>query len=144
MVAAVPAVLVSEKVGGVVSPEALVATEKAAAVWLAVKVDAEALPDAFVATRQVVNEPLLPPEQLAKVPEAPDAGAVKVTTMFGTGLPKLSTMFTPSAVEKAPPTVALWLLPAVIVIVSLVVAAVFVSEKLTGLGVVPAEVAATL
>ena len=40
MVVAVPAVLVSEKVGGVVSPEALVVTEKAPAVWSAVKVEA--------------------------------------------------------------------------------------------------------
>src|SRR5271163_2566280 len=98
MVVAVPAVLVSEKAGGVVSPEALVATETAPAVWLAVKVEALAFPAAFVATKQVVNEPLLPPEQVPKVPEAPEAGAVKVTTMFGTGLPKLSTMLTVSAV----------------------------------------------
>ena len=56
----------------------------------------------------------------------------------------MSTMLTPSAVAKAPPTVVLWLLPVVIVMLSLVVAAVLVSEKLTGLGVVPAEVAATL
>ena len=40
MVVAVPAVLVSAKVGGVVSPEALVATAMAPAVWLVVKVDA--------------------------------------------------------------------------------------------------------
>ena len=39
---------------------------------------------------------------------------------------------------------ALWLLPVVMVMLSLVVAAVLVSEKLTGFGVVPAEVAATL
>ena len=39
---------------------------------------------------------------------------------------------------------ALWLLPVVIVMLSLVVAAVLVSEKLTGFGVVPVEVAATL
>ena len=87
MVVAVPAVLVSEKVGGVVSPVVLVATAMAPAVWLVVKVDAVAVPAALVATKQVVNEALLPPEQAAKVPEGPEAGAVKVTTMFGTGLP---------------------------------------------------------
>ena len=87
MVVAVPALLVSEKVGGVVSPEALVVTEKAPAVWLVVKVEALALPLTSVATRQVVNEPLLPPEQVPNVPEAPEAGAVKVTTMPETGLP---------------------------------------------------------
>ena len=75
------------------------ATETAPAEWLAVKVDALAFPAALVATKQVVNEPLLPPEQVPKVPEAPEDGAVKVTTMFGTGLPKLSTILTPSVVE---------------------------------------------
>ena len=139
-----PAVLVSEKVGGVVSPEALVATLKAPAVWLVVNVEALALPAALVATRQVVNEALLPPEQLAKVPEDPEPGAVKVTTMLGTGLPKESTMLTPRPVENADPTMALWLLPVVIVMLSLVAAAEFVSAKLTGFGVVPAEAAATL
>src|ERR1700722_9165235 len=144
MVIGRPAVLVSEKPGGVVSPEALVATVTAPVVVLAVNVEAEALPDAFVATRQVVNEALLPPEQVPKVPEAPEAGAVKVTTMFGTGFPKASTILTPRAAGYAAPTVTLWLLPAVMVMLSLVVAAVLVSEKLTGFGVVPADVAATL
>ena len=86
MVVAVPAVLVSEKVGGVVSPVALVATAMAPAVWLVVKVDAVAVPAALVATKQVVNEALLPPEQAAGA-RGPRGGCGKVTTMFGTGLP---------------------------------------------------------
>ena len=53
-------------------------------------------------------------------------------------------MLTPRAVGSAAPTVTLWVLPAVMDMLSLVVAAVLVAVKLTGLGVVPVEVAPTL
>jgi len=106
-------------------------------VTLAVKVVAVAFPLALVETVVVTVE-------FAKVPEAPEAGAVKVTEAFGTGLPYWSATRTSKVVEKAVPTVVVWLLPCTIVIESLVVLAVFVSEKLSGFGVAPEEVTLTL
>ena len=46
------------------------------------------------------NRPGLPPEQAAKTPEAPVAGAAKVTFTLGTGLPNWSTSSTSRAVPN--------------------------------------------
>ena len=61
------------------------------------------------------------------MPEAPLAGAEKVTLAPETGLPNWSTSWTWRAVPKAAPTVALWLFPATIVMLSPVVLAVIVT-----------------
>jgi hypothetical protein len=53
-----------------------------------------------------------------KVPLAPLPGAENVTGTAGVGLPKLSTTFTLRGAAKAVLTVALWLLPPMIVIVA--------------------------
>ena len=45
------------------------------------------------------------------MPEAPLAGAVKVTVAPVTGLPNWSTSWTTSGMAKAVPTVALWGVP---------------------------------
>jgi len=87
----------------------------------------------------------VPPLVEAKtVPLAPlVAGAVKVTVAPETGLPKLSVTRATNGLVKAALTVPVWAAPEETAIV-VGRPAVFVSEKLTGLGVVPAEVAATL
>jgi len=82
-----PGSLVSEKTLGVVNPgegdvkPTLIAYEPAA--LLAVKVGAVAIPCALV-TATTEGAPL------GKVPLGPDAGAVKVAAIPGTGLPELS------------------------------------------------------
>src|SRR4051812_31106198 len=70
----------------------------------------------FAANARAVAMPLLsvvavfmPP---AKLPLAPVVGAMKVTTIPGTGLPLLSFTRTCNALPNAVPTVALWLFPA--------------------------------
>ena len=79
---------------------------------------------------------------LAKVPEAPLAGAVKVTVAPVTGLLNWSTSWTTSGAPKAVPTVVFWGLPETIVRVSPVVLAVLVRAKFTVL--VPGADAVTL
>jgi hypothetical protein len=91
---------------------------------LAVKVDDVATPvelDTAVDVRV---------EVLAKVPEAPLAGAVKVTVAPLTGLLNWSVTVATSGLAKAEATVALWGLPDVTVIV-FAAPEVFVSTKLT-------------
>jgi hypothetical protein len=77
---------------------------------LAVKTVEVATPLAFVVSVSVVAE-------FAKVPLAPDAGAVKVTVAPLIGEPFLVTVAT-SGAENAEPTVALWPEPLVIVTVT--------------------------
>ena len=62
------------------------------------------------------------------MPEAPLAGAEKVTLAPETGLPNWSTSWTWRAVPKAAPTVALWLFPATMVMLSPVVLATTVGD----------------
>ena len=67
----------------------------------------------------------LPP--LENAPEAPVAGAEKVTLAPETGLPNWSTSWTSRPVPNAVLTGALWPLPATMVMVSFVVLAVIVT-----------------
>ena len=87
----------------------------------------------------------VPPLVEAKtVPLAPVvAGAVKVTVAPETGLPKESVTSATNGLVKAVLTVVVWAPPEETAMVA-AVPALLVSEKLTGFGVVPAEVAATL
>ena len=78
-----------------------------------------------------------------KVPLAPLDGAVKVTVAPETGLEELSVTRATSGFVKFVLTVVVWLPPDEMAIVA-AVPAVLVSEKLSGLGVVPGEVAPTL
>ena len=78
-----------------------------------------------------------------KVPDAPLDGAVKVTVAPETGLEELSVTRATSGFVNFVLTVVVWLPPDEMAIVA-AVPAVLVSEKLSGLGVVPGEVAPTL
>ena len=78
---------------------------------LAVKADEVASPLALVTAVVVAVE-------LAKVPEAPVPGAVKVTVAPGTGLPKPSLTKATSGLVKAVPTVADWPEPETMVTVA--------------------------
>src|SRR6202158_3486267 len=123
IVAALPAVLVSEKLTVVRPVAAAVTVYGPPAVALAVN-GAAATPDALVATVIVVV-------LLENRPEAPDPGAVNVTLTPGTGLLPASRTGTASALAKAVLTVAdCGVVPALAVIV-VALPAVLVSEKLT-------------
>ena len=87
-------------------------------------------------------DPVTAVDEVVKVPEAPLAGAVKVTVTPETRLPYWSTSLTTSGLEKAAATVALWPLPETRLRVSPVVLAVLVSEKFTE--VTPVAEATTL
>jgi hypothetical protein len=129
------AVFVSEKLT-VVSPAAAAVTVYGPpAVAFAVN-GADATPDPFVATVMVAV-------LLLNTPEAPAPGAVNVTLTPETGLLPASFTVTASALAKAVLIVAdCGVVPAFAVIVT-AVPAVFVSEKLAGVGT-PETVAATL
>jgi hypothetical protein len=71
---------VREKLGGLPTPLAEVVTLKLPVTVLAVKVDAEAFP--LLSELAVVVA-----VALANVPDAPEPGAVKVTSTPGTGFP---------------------------------------------------------
>ena len=95
---AIKAKLVRVKSTGPASPDTVAATMYGPpAVALAVKAKAVATPFAPVVAVLLV----LP---LAKVPDAPEVGAVKVTLAPGTGLPNASATITASCVPKAAPT----------------------------------------
>ena len=86
----------------------------------------------------------MPPFDAAKkVPLAPLDGAVKVTVAPETGLEEPSVTRATSGFVKFVLTVVVWLPPDEMAIVA-AVPAVLVSEKLSGLGVVPGEVAPML
>ena len=87
--------------------------------------------------------PLMPPPWLLNEPLAPLLGAAKLTLTPGTTLPNGSVTVATSAFVNAVLTVALWPVPEVTAIVSLVVWAVFVRLKLAGL-VAPTAVAVTI
>ena len=103
---------------------------------LAVKVGAVATPELLVvAVVVLVPVPV-------KVPLAPEAGAVKVTVAFATGLLLASTTFACKAVVKAVETVALCGVPAVAEMVAAAPARL-VREKFAGVAT-PETVAATV
>ena len=94
------AVFVSEKSAGAEIPETEAVTEYGPpAVVFALKADAVAIPEVLVVAVVVAVE-------LAKVPEAPVAGAVNVTVTPGTGFPEPSFTSAAICVAKAVPTVA--------------------------------------
>src|SRR5947207_1090527 len=97
MLLAGPGLLVRLKLAGEPTPEAVALTLKLPAVVLAVKVGAVATPLALVET---VGE-------LAKVPEAPLAGAVNVTVTPDTGAKAASRTSAERAVPNAVATVVL-------------------------------------
>lgn len=76
-------VFVREKPAGVGIPATVAFTAYDPAMVFAEKVDAAAMPLALVVVENVV-------EPLAKVPLAPEDGAVNVTLTFGTGFAKAS------------------------------------------------------
>lgn len=100
-----PTVIVSAKVAGVATPLTDPETLKLPKMQLAVNVDAVAIPEEFV-----VAVVLAPPP--AKVPLAPEPGALNVTVTPGTGL--LAASFTMAArfVPKATPACVVCGVPA--------------------------------
>jgi hypothetical protein len=104
---AAPAVFVSENEAEGVTPDTEAVTANEPAVLFAVKVGAVPRPLVLVIT-VVVPEGVAP----ANVPEAPEAGAVKVTVTPESPFPAASVTLAASAVENAVDTVAVWPEPA--------------------------------
>jgi hypothetical protein len=128
-----PTMLVSKKLTAVKPVAEAVTLYGPPAVAFAVN-DAEATPDAFVAT-EIVEVMLL------NTPDAPDPGAVNVTFTPGTALPPASFTVTARAFANAVLTVAdCGVVPAFAVIVE-AAPGLFVSEKLTVVKPVAAAVA---
>src|SRR5436853_74434 len=111
--AGVPEVLVKEKLAGLVTPLTRAATVYEPAVLLAVKVGVLARPDVLVAAVTEVPSP-------AKVPLAPEFGAVNVTVTPGTGLLLASVTVAWNCVVKAVVMVVLCGVPAVAVMLAAV------------------------
>jgi hypothetical protein len=128
-------VFVKAKEAGADAPLTVAFTVYDPAVALAVKAGEVATPEAFVFTVAVVPPP-------AKVPLAPEAGALNVTLAAETKLPPASFTVATSGLLKAVLIRALWPLPDVAVMVP-GVPAVFVNAKEAG-PLAPVTVALTV
>lgn len=92
ILAAAPAILVSRKLAGVPTPATVATTAYEPAALLAVIFGEVATPEALVTT-VAMTEP-------AKLPLAPEAGAVKVTVTPETGLPPESNTVAANGLAK--------------------------------------------